>query len=631
MAMGLRRFKRRMNVSLSRLIGLGFGAFVALALALVLGLSVMANFKNTFSLLNDKAILITRSMEGQLRSYFDALSLSVVNLKPYFDRGDLGFDNIEETSRTLEHIVAANPVLNVLVVSRQGEREFGAYRAADGTIGMFNGEMPEQSKDVVQLPRLTPESGPTWGDLIRNEYGTFANVSVPLVRHGEVYGTLTAAAALESVERAVANLDEGVDMTTFIIADGDRVVMHSDTNLLQTGGKPNGAMPMPRDEFGDPVLAALGKNEDVTLSEFREAARQGIKVSMIDVLDKEFIMIRAVIPGYSTQPWTIGQYIRGTSISREVERLSGSAFVGFFALVIAVLVAVWIGRRVARPLRDLARQSARVGSLALDEVEPLPRSRVAELDQVALAFNAMVEGLKAMNTYVPRSLFTKLMRLGGQGAAEAREAELTILFSDIVGFTALSENMSASETARHLNDHFAILVRAVEEEGGTVDKFIGDGMLAFWGAPDTRADHAAAAIRAARKIACELKIKNDGARATGEPELHVRIGIHTGTAVVGNVGALDRWNYTVVGDTVNTADRLQALGKEFGAGAEAVILVSASTAEQLPDHIAKTPVGAVHLRGKSGSLDVWSIDPEPGIGELEAPVESGSNMRVPAA
>jgi len=620
-----------MHVPLTRLIGLGFGAFVALSLALVLGLSVMANFKNTFSLLNDKAILITRSMEEQLRNHFKSLSVSVVNLKPYFDKGEMGFETLDETVRTLVHIVAANPALTVVVVSQPDGREFGAYRNPDGTVESFAGDMPKSSKDVVHLPKLRPQDGPTWGKLIQNEYGLFANVSVPLVRDGVLYGTLTSAASLDDVARAVANLDEGVDMTTFIIADGDQVVMHSDLEWLQTGQKPAGALPMPRSRFGDPVLETIGSDDEEVLPEFREAARQGIKVSMIDVLDNEFIMIRAVIPGYSNQPWIIGQYVRGTSISREVERLSGSAFVGFIALIIAVLVAVWIGRRVARPLRDLARQSARVGTLALEDVEPLPRSRVAELDQVALAFNAMVEGLKAMNTYVPRSLFTKLMRLGGQDAAEAREAELTVLFTDIVGFTAISENMSASETAQKLNNHFAILVEAVEEEGGTVDKFIGDGMLAFWGAPDARPDHAQAAMRAARRIACVLKERNAEARASGGAEVHMRIGVHTGTAVVGNVGALDRWNYTVVGDTVNTADRLQALGKDYGADKDVVILASANTVEQLPSTERCEAVGTVKLRGKAETLDVWAIDPDEQSEIVEVSDSVAVKANLPAA
>ena len=249
------------------------------------------------------------------------------------------------------------------------------------------------------------------------------------------------------------------------------------------------------------------------------------------------------------------------------------------------------------------------------------------MDQVASAFNAMVEGLKAMNTYVPRSLFIKLMRLGGQKAAEARKAELTILFTDIVGFTALSENMSAEQAAALLNQHFAILVDAVEGEGGTVDKFMGDGMLAFFGAPDDQLDHAEAAVRTARRIAAALNQANETAKSEGGVELRMRIGIHTGPVLVGNVGALDRWNYTVVGDTVNAAERLQHLGREVAGEPEITILASAETVCRLPNEHSQTEVGEHYLRGRSGRMEVYWLAPSatdvlPADEPSEAPVSA---------
>jgi adenylate cyclase len=304
---------------------------------------------------------------------------------------------------------------------------------------------------------------------------------------------------MENLSIIVASQDEGVNNTVFILDGNGDVLMHSDAEWIQTGGSIAENLPGSWDTIGDPVLAAMG--DETKLEEFERASELGIDVSIIDAADDEYLMMRRVVPGFSDQPLTVGQYYLGATVSREVRRLAGSGFVGLGALVISVLIAIWIGRRVARPLRNLARQSERVATLSLQDVEPLPRSRVVEMDQVASAFNAMVEGLKAMNTYVPRSLFIKLMRLGGQKAAEARKAELTILFTDIVGFTALSENMSAEQAAALLNQHFAILVEAVESEGGTVDKFMGDGMLAFFGAPDDQPDHAEAAVRTARRIA----------------------------------------------------------------------------------------------------------------------------------
>lgn len=604
-----KRTGRRIMLPLTTIVGLGFGAFVAIAIGLVLGLSVSANFRNTFSLLNDKTILSTQSLETQLRTHFASVENAIVGMKPFFDDGTIGFDNPERTLQDLSIALKSNQDITTFAVTAPDGRRIGIYRAPGGKLWRIETDAPPPGMDVQELPKLAADSPPTWGALVRHEVGLFANVSVPIVRNGIVTGTLTAATSMEELGEIVRSRDEGADNTVFIIADGDQVILHSDANWLQTGGSIRDRLPSPWQAVGDPVLAAMAHEEK--LEEFKKAADLGIDVSFVDAGGEEYIVMKAQLDGFSDRPWTVGQYYRSATVSREVRRLAGSMFVGFGALVVSVLIAFWMGRRVARPLRNLAVQSRRVGTLSLQEVEPLPRSRVAEIDQVALAFNSMVEGLKAMNTYVPRSLFIKLMRLGGGTAAEARKADLTILFSDIVGFTALSEHMSAEETAGLLNDHFAILVEAVESEGGTVDKFLGDGMLAFWGAPDARPDHAEAAVRTARRIAAALHQANIKAGAEGRPQMKLRIGIHSGPAVVGNVGALDRWNYTVVGDTVNAAERLQNLGREVPDTPEVTILASADTIARLPGERHQRPVGAHHLRGRSGLMEVYWLDPQP--------------------
>lgn len=604
-----KRSDRRIKLPLTSIVGLGFGAFVALAIGLVLSLSVSANFSNTFSLLNDKTILSTEALETQLRTHFNSVENAVVGLKPYFDEGTIGFEDPERTLEDLSIALKSNSDITTLAITATDGRRLGIYRAPSGKLWRIETDVPPPGMGMDKLPAVSKDSPPTWGALVEHEVGLFANVSVPLVRNDELIGMLTAASSMKDLSHIISSQDEGFSNTVFIMAGDGRVIMHSDAKQLQTGGSIKKNLPHSWDSIGDPVLAAMVNEQP--LEEFQKAAELGIEVSFVEANQDEYIIMKAEFDGFSDQPWTIGQYYQSATVSREVRRLAGSMFVGFGALVIAVLVAYWIGRRVARPLRKLAVQSERVGTLSLNEVEPLPRSRVAEIDQVALAFNSMVEGLKAMNTYVPRSLFIKLMRLGGSRAAEAREADLTVLFTDIVGFTALSEHLSAEETARILNDHFAILVEAVESEDGTVDKFLGDGMLAFWGAPDERPDHAEAAVRTARRIAAALHASNLQAVAEGRPRILTRIGIHSGPAVVGNVGALDRWNYTVVGDTVNAAERLQTLGKEVDGEPEVTILASADTVARLSGEHNKRPVGAHHLRGRKGRMEVYWIDPHP--------------------
>lgn len=602
------RKPRRVRLKLTTIVGLGFGGFVAIAIGLVLALSVSANIKNTFSLLNDKTILSTQALESQIQTHFKSVENAVVGLKPFFEDGTLSIDDRQRIYEDFSIALKTNTDLTTLVVTDHQGRRIGVYRALDGKLWRINSDVPPPGMKQDKFPEITVDSPPVWGPVISHTSGLFANVTVPLVYEGEMFAALTAASSMENLAQIVAGQDEGVDNTVFILGGDGKVLMHSDADWIQTGGNISKNLPGSWKTVGDPVLAAIGQEDP--LDEFGRASELGIDVSVIETETDVYLMMRRQVSGFSAEPLTVGQYYLGATVSREVERLAGSGFVGLGALVVSVLIAIWLGRRFSRPLRNLSRQSERVATLSLHDVEPLPRSRIVEMDQVALAFNAMVEGLKAMNTYVPRSLFIKLMRLGGEKAAEAREAELTVLFTDIAGFTALSESMTAEQTADLLNQHFAILVEAVEGEGGTVDKFMGDGMLAFWGAPDDQPDHAEAAVRTARRIAAALKEANKSAMEKGLPAIHLRIGIHTGPVLVGNVGALDRWNYTVVGDTVNAAERLQHLGRDVTGNREVTILASAETVRRLPQERSPKEVGEHSLRGRSGRMDVFLLDPD---------------------
>ncbi|MFP4003829.1 MAG: adenylate/guanylate cyclase domain-containing protein, partial [Alphaproteobacteria bacterium] len=216
------------------------------------------------------------------------------------------------------------------------------------------------------------------------------------------------------------------------------------------------------------------------------------------------------------------------------------------------------------------------------------------------AFNRMLFALRWFETYVPRTLVRRMVRHGDAEHLRSAEREVSVLFTDIEGFTRLSEAMSAEEVAGFLNVHFAVMSRCIEEEGGAIDKYTGDGLMAFWGAPDDASDHAERAVRAA------LAIRRAVSERAGSPR--IRIGIHTGPAVAGNIGGADRLNYTIVGDTVNIAARLEGACKTLVEPGEGVaILISEATARRLPGDVARRELGARDLPGRSEKVRVFSV------------------------
>nr|WP_256443053.1 MULTISPECIES: adenylate/guanylate cyclase domain-containing protein [unclassified Bradyrhizobium] len=182
------------------------------------------------------------------------------------------------------------------------------------------------------------------------------------------------------------------------------------------------------------------------------------------------------------------------------------------------------------------------------------------------------------------------------------------MFTDIVDFTRTAEIMPAADVADMLNDHFDLLWRCVEAEGGTVDKFIGDCVMAFWGAPDDQPDHADRALRTVRAIAAALAADNVARAARGLAPIRVRVGLHSGPVVAGNIGARERSGYTIVGDTVNLGSRLEQLGKSVTSDDDIVVLVSGDTVGVLQDgRDDLKPLGPHAVPGRATTIDVFRL------------------------
>jgi adenylate cyclase len=219
----------------------------------------------------------------------------------------------------------------------------------------------------------------------------------------------------------------------------------------------------------------------------------------------------------------------------------------------------------------------------------------------------MLSGLRSFETYVPRTLVQRLIKQVGGSEIESEERELTVMFTDIADFTAMCEGLTAKEVADFINEHLTLLGECVEEEGGTIDKYIGDSLMAFWGAPEPLENAAEMACQAARKIAIAMAKENQRRASQGKAPVRVRVGIHTGPLVVGNIGSPSRINYTVVGDTVNTTQRLESLGKEFAPNDMVVVLISDETASRLPSEFRTEPAGSFQVKGRLKPVSVHQL------------------------
>ncbi|MBW3534609.1 MAG: HAMP domain-containing protein, partial [Gemmatimonadetes bacterium] len=289
------------------------------------------------------------------------------------------------------------------------------------------------------------------------------------------------------------------------------------------------------------------------------------------------------------------------------------ALSGAMALLLAVVLGSVIARGLTRPVRDLMRATERVAGGDYDaEVEARGQD---ELGALARAFNQMTLGLRLKERYrgvldkvVSRDVAEELIRnddlvLGGENR------EVTVLFADIRDFTGLTEGMEPQGVIGLLNDCMEILSAAVEAEGAVVDKYVGDEIMAVFGAPVRLDEAPLRAVRAALQMQEGMEALNRSRRQRGEPSMELGVGISTGVAVAGNMGSHNRLNYTVLGETVNLAARICA-DAEPGE-----ILVAEATARELEGRVPLRTLGERRFKGFSTDVQVYAVQPRAARGE----------------
>ncbi|MBB96029.1 MAG: hypothetical protein CML68_15740 [Rhodobacteraceae bacterium] len=298
---------------------------------------------------------------------------------------------------------------------------------------------------------------------------------------------------------------------------------------------------------------------------------------------------------------------------------------GLVAVAVQMIIIYAVASLVASPLHRLAAKVSRIQALTPgDDLAPV-RSSVREIAALSRAIETLDIAVQAFARFVPVGLVRQLLQSDQKLAIGGQSKFLTIFFSDMEGFSALAERVASRVLLERISTMLELVSGRVHQERGTIDKFVGDGVMAFWGAPAPLDDHAWHACVAALRIQRELDRLNDTWRGEDAPEMRLRVGIHSDSVLVGNVGSRERMSYTVLGDGVNIAARLESLNKEYGT----LICISHDTFREAGDRLCVRPIDEVAVKGRRARITVYELMGAMGAGhEVEASAEDVALARA---
>ena len=428
------------------------------------------------------------------------------------------------------------------------------------------------------------------------------NTAVTFERDGQLTGVVSIAIELERISRYLRQLHIADNGVAFIINRAGQMIAFKD---------PNEVARIAEGEDAGGMLKQITESHFPALRIAREAVEDN-RIDWSEITETRQFLYRwdnngaryfVTLAPAGQLDWVIGTVIPEadflTGVEHNQKRLVIIVLaVIAFVMALSMVVARWL---FIGPLSRMIDQTHLIERFELDAVKPVP-SRVRELDSLALALHQMSLGLSAFRKYIATDLVRGLLDRGVEAKLGGERRTLTVLFMDLANFTTMTERLGhriLPFLARYLGEMSSIIM----SRRGTIDKFIGDAVMAFWGAPTWNQDHAADACRSALACKAAMEAIRAELKRDGRPDLFVRIGVNTGRVVVGNIGSEERLDYTVIGDPVNLASRLEGMNKEYGTQ----IILGHNTYEEAKYDIVARRLDSVTVKGREEPVFIYEL------------------------
>lgn len=427
-------------------------------------------------------------------------------------------------------------------------------------------------------------------------------ISAPVSRGGKLAGVVAADVTLLEFSRFLSTVPISDNGQAFLIDEQARVIATPDASNLvlqrEVDGEPQLSLRTVA-ESGNEPLTALGAQE--LFQGLLGGGQSELQNLRYTVAGKDLLATILPIELGSTR-WLVAVIAPEDDFLGEVREQNRSNLItavilGLFALVASLLLATWISRQ----LKLLVAQSDKIRNLELDRETVAGRTPFGEIQDVLDAFESTKTGLRSFQKYMPVLLVRQLLEAREEPQLGGTLEEVTVLFSDLEGYTSLSEKLGTTRMAKRLGPYMAGLSSAIQNRQGTVLQYVGDAIMAFWNAPLPVEDHPVQACRAALEAAAVAEAHYADDERT--IPMRTRFGIHTDRVSVGHFGSPDRMYYGAIGDGVNLASRIEGANKQYGTW----IMISEATCTRVRDVFEARLIDSIVVKGSELAMDVYEL------------------------
>ncbi len=514
-------------------------------------------------------------------------------------------NGLEAVGRVLTNVelpesIAIQLAIN-LVAAHEAIEHVGVYARSGELLDVIREATAQQVKPPEQLSndireRAASENVVT-GETVPGMEGPRVLLVLPIRSKDVVTGFVGSLVSLRRVQQRVAQLSierfEGLPGSLFVVDDQMRILAH------------------PSVEQSRELTSARGIG---ALEGIETTRLVGAMVKSGEYVDSGGTEMVGTVTGLQTRPWAIVTQIPRDFAYASVDTMRRVVFiVSLIAIIIALMVAFAVARQITRPIEQLSTFAGDLAARRFDKrVTVNTRDELAVLGDVlssaAADLQASEERIREeeairrdLRRYLDADLVDRVVRREQDMNLGGERREISVLFADVVAFTPIADSLAAEETVGLLNELFTILTEIVFRYEGTVDKFIGDSVMAIWGAPQLQPDHAARAVAAAEDMMRWLEAGNQGWRQKFGVTVELAIGINSGHAVVGNVGSETRMQYTAIGDVVNVAARLESIARPHQ------ILVTQATKSSAGSDFEYASLGSRQLVGRRDPVKLFEV------------------------